>query len=208
MYRILSKTIDLTDSLWIAAIGITGDYDTSYSTDLLKEAEKKYDVKLFSKIAAMIESVRATKAMTCEQIVNLILSVKEPGQVLTGEFVDSYQKIENEIASTMQDIEKNAERIGSLLFYNIKSQYNIRSTIATLLSERYKDKFIVIYEKIGNKINAACRDQGRKWNCDRTLKAAIRGLKASAGGHEAAGGATLEAKDWDTFRENLIRIVG
>jgi single-stranded DNA-specific DHH superfamily exonuclease len=208
LYKMCSKLFDIKDSIWIAAIGIIGDYDTSRSEDVLKEAEKNYDIKLFNRIAAMIESVRATKAMSCEQIVNLILSVKEPEQMLTGEFIDSYQKIENEIMATMQDIEKNSERIGNLLIYNIKSKYNIRSTVATSLSERYKDRFIVIYEKIGNKINVAGRDQSRKWNCDRTLKAAVRGLKASAGGHEAAGGATLDAKDWDKFKSALIKIVG
>ncbi len=207
-YKICSKLIDMSDSLWIAALGIIGDYETSYSTDVLKEAEKKYDIKLFNKLAAIIDSVRATRSMTCEQMVNLVLSVKEPSQMLTEEMVGSYQKIENETMATMIDSEKSMERVGDMLLYNIKSHFNIRSVIATMLSEKYKNKFVAVYERIGSKINVAARDQAMKWNCDKVLRKAVRGLRASAGGHEAAGGATLDAKDWDEFKQNLIKAVG
>ena len=206
-YKILSKLLDMEDSLWIAAIGIIGDYDIASSMDLIKEVEKKYDLNLFYKIAAMISSVRATKAMTCEQIVELLINTKDPKQLIAGEFLESYQKIELETEAVLIDAGKNAEKIDSVFFYNIKSKYNIRSDISTKLSEKFPDKIIIVYEKIGNNINASVRNQNRRINVDRVLKKAIIGLKASAGGHEVAGGVTMDAKDWDRFKEKLLEIL-
>lgn len=207
-YKICSTFYDQNENLWIAIIGIIGDYDTSYSKDLIVEAEKKYDLSLFNKIVAMIESAKATRAMTCEQIVEIILNIKEPEQMLSGDFLQSYQEIQNELAGLMIDAESRLERHGNLFLYELKSKYNLRSPVATKLSEKYPDKFIVVFEKIKNKINAAARNQNRKYNVDRVLKRAASGLKASAGGHEAAGGATLSEKDWEKFRDNLIELIG
>ncbi|MFH1631299.1 MAG: DHH family phosphoesterase [Candidatus Aenigmatarchaeota archaeon] len=205
MYKILSKITDVSDSAWISAIGIIGDYDTSSSKDVLEEVEKKYPIELFNKIAAMIEGVKATKAMSCEQMVEIILNTKDPNQLLeSGSFLDSYQKMQNEMAAIMIDIQASLEKIDNILFYQLKSRFNLRSTVATKLSEKYPDKLVIVYERMDKRIAIAARNQARKLNCDKILRYATRGLRASAGGHEAASGATIEAKDWDVVKGRLI----
>jgi len=209
MYKIVSKLIDISDSEWISAIGIVGDYDISSSKDILEEAQKKYGADIFNKMAAMIESVKAARAMSCEQMVEIILNTKDPQQILeSGNFLDSYQKIEGEIDAIMLDTQSSTEKIDNIFFYQIKSKFNLRSTVATKLSEKYPEKFVVVYEKMDKRIAIAARNQVRKINCDKVLRTAARGLKASAGGHEAASGATIEAKDWDVFKTKMIEAVG
>ncbi len=208
-WKIVSDIMDISDIIWIAATGAVADYDLTWSKDLMKEAEKKYELSQFNKLAAMIESVRVIKTMTCDQLVDVMLHSKGPEPIIkSGDFIEAYQKIENEIESVMADAQVNSERHGDVIFYNIHSQYNLKSVISTKLSEKWEDKLVVIYEKIGSHMNASVRNQKKNIGADRVLRQAIRGIKGgSAGGHDAAGGATLPATDWDIFKAALLAAV-
>ncbi|MEM7813549.1 MAG: DHH family phosphoesterase [Candidatus Aenigmatarchaeota archaeon] len=208
-YKLISKLMPLDEWLWVATLGIVADYDTSHSQDLIKEAQKRWPMEIFSKIAAMIESVRVTKLMSCEQIVELINTSKSPEQLLeTGDFRQAYEKIENEIAAVLLDAEASAERANDILFYKIKSSYNIKSPVSTKLSEKWPDKLIVVYERIGKYVNASVRNQSKRMSVDKLLRLAARGIRGcSAGGHEAAGGAQMLEKDWPEFKQKLVAAV-
>ena len=208
-YKIISKLMPLGDWLWVAVLGAVADYDLSYSQDLVKEAQKKWSLDVFNKIAAMIESVRVTKLMSCEQIVELINNSKSPEQLLeTGDFRQAYEKIESETAAVLLDAEASSERVGDIVFYCMKSKYNIKSSVSTKLSEKWPDKLIVVYEHMGKYVNASVRNQAKKISVDRVLRLAARDIKGcSAGGHEAAGGAQMLEKDWPDFKQKLIEIV-
>lgn len=209
VYKIASRLMDLSEWLWIAALGAVADYDLTYSQDVIKEAQKNWSLETFSKIAAMIESVRVTKVMSCDQIVELVNNSKRPEQLLeAGDFRQAYEKIQTEMAAVLLDVETSAERLNSLLFYNIKSKYNIKSPISTQLSEKWPEKFIVVYEKIGKYVNASVRNQNKRFDVNRILRLAARGIRGcSAGGHEAAGAAQMLEKDWPEFKQRLIEIV-
>ena len=45
IYKICSKLMDMSDSLWISVIGMIADYNLKDSTDLVEEAEKKVSAK-------------------------------------------------------------------------------------------------------------------------------------------------------------------
>ncbi|MEM7819595.1 MAG: DHHA1 domain-containing protein [Candidatus Aenigmatarchaeota archaeon] len=216
VYKICSKIINMSEYLWIAAIGIVADYNLNDSKDLVNEIKNKYSIKkleksIFSQWSDMIYAVRATKYLSCEQIVYIIENVKNFENLSSIEnydkMLDAYQKISNETMSILSDIERNHETIGNIIFYNIKSKYNLSSQISTKLSEKYPDKLIITYEKNKNKIKVSARNQSNKIDAGKVLKLATKGLKASGGGHEAAAGATLLSKDWEKFKENLIKIV-
>jgi single-stranded DNA-specific DHH superfamily exonuclease len=196
--------------MWVSALGAVADYDLRWSQDLIKETQKKWALDVFSKIAAMIESVRVTKLMSCEQIVELIGNSKAPEQLLESDnFRQAYEKIENEMNAVLLDAEASSEHTGDIVFFNIKSKYNIKSPVSTKLSEKWPDKLVIVYEKIGKYVNASVRNQTKKINVDRTLRFASRDIRGcSAGGHEAAGGAQMPESEWEQFRQNLIKIVG
>lgn len=208
-YKIISKLTTVDEWVWVAALGAVADYDLRWSQDLVKRAEEHWPLETFNKIAAMIESVRVTKLMSCEQIVELINTSKTPEQLLeAGDFRQSYEKIENETAAVLLDAEASSERAGDIIFYNIKSKYNIKSPISTKLSEKWHDKFIVVYEKIGKYVNASVRNQTKRPSVDKVLRLATRGVRGcSAGGHEAAGGAQMLEKDWPEFKQHLVELV-
>ena len=66
---------------------------------------------------------------------------------------------------------------------------------------------IIVYEKKGSKIKVSARNQDGM-NVAAVLKKAAAGMKASAGGHDAAAGASLQEKDWETFKQRVIEVVG
>ena len=146
--------------------------------------------------------------MSCEQVVNILYNLKKPEQISEQDkFMNSYHEIENDIYTTMLNAEATSKIKGSVLLYEINSKYNIRSDIATKLSEKYPEKLVIVYEKTGKRMNGSVRSNTEKYNVNKILKKAIRGLYGSAGGHEAAGGFTLDYKKWDELRERILNIV-
>lgn len=208
-YKICSKVHDVSQYLWVAAIGMVADYDLSHSKELVDEAKKRYfSLDDFSMLSFMIESARATKKMTCEEIVNVLARYDDYHAFLESKdaekMTESYRELQSEIDMTFADAEVNSEITGKLVLYNIKSKYSISSIISTKLSEKYKNKIIVVYEKSGAKAKLSARTHSGL-DVAKILQKAAHGLKASAGGHEAAAGATMDAKDWEKFKENLIK---
>lgn len=213
-YKICSKIMDMKNEMWIAAIGIVADYALEDSGDIIEEIAKKYSVDknlhetVFKKIFDMINSARALNMLSCEEIVEMLCKAEDYEDFIKfSAFMESYKKIENEKIGIMVDAEKSAENKGKILLYEFKARSNLRSTIATDISERHKDRLIVIYERVGTRIKLSARNQNKNIDVGRVLEKAIKDLNASAGGHEAAGGATINEKDWEKFKENLIEIV-
>jgi single-stranded DNA-specific DHH superfamily exonuclease len=215
VYKICSKVMDISDLLWIAVVGMIADYNLKDSKDLVEEAEKKYAVKinesLFARMADMISAARATKALTCEEILGIIEKIEDPKnfESVSGseKLIESYQKMENEIIALLSDAEAVSEKIGNLFIYNIKSMYNLRSDLSRKLSEKHPNKMIIVYEKSGGKAKISARNQGTI-DVAKVLQKAILGMRAAAGGHENAAGATLEEKDWEEFKQRLLEMVG
>ena len=90
------------------------------------------------------------------------------------------------------------------MFYNIKSKYNISSAISTRMSEIYKNRLIVVWQKAGSRVKVSARNQ-KGMNVGKIMENAVKGF-GSGGGHEAAAGATMDVKDWEKFRENVVRL--
>ncbi len=211
-YKLCSEIINIEDLLWIAAVGIIGDYNIEDSTDIVEAIRKKYSVKdlyesYLGRIADMIEATKATKAMSCEQMVDVIKNTNNPESFDNEKMVHSFKEIDNEMMRLMIDAESVSERPGKLILYRIESKFNLASPLATRLSDKYQDRVVVIYEINRGNARASARNQSRKYDVGKILQKASAGMKASAGGHEAAAGATLLEKDWMEFRERLIRLV-
>ncbi len=211
-YKICSMIKDMKDSLWVAAVGMVADYDLTCSQDVVEEIRKKFDIqgKLYDswigRIADMIEAARSTKTYTCEQMLEIIFSSKSEEEVLKNHaFLEAYKEVQNEIMVVLTDAETNSEIMDRIMFYNIKSKYNLSSFISTRLSEIYENRLIVVYQKAGSRIKVSARCQ-KGMNVGKIMENATEGI-GSGGGHEAAAGATFDVQDWEVFRQNVIKLV-
>jgi single-stranded DNA-specific DHH superfamily exonuclease len=215
VYKICSRIMNISDMLWIAAVGMIADYNLKDSMDLVKEIEENYKTKihesLFARIADMISATRATRAMTCEEILEVIEKIEDPKDFEktegTEKLVESYQQMENEIIALLSDAEAVSEKTGNLILYEMKSKYNLRADLSRKLSEKHPNKLVIVYETGGNNVKLRARNQD-VIDVGKVLQKAAEGMKASAGGHENAAGATLQADDWEEFKQRLLELIG
>jgi len=213
-HKVCSELMDMDKYLWITAIGMIGDYNLEYSQDLVKKVKEKYTLEgdlydtFLGRMTDMISSVRATNDLTCEQIVELYETIDDVKDFEKNEasqkMIKSLETIKAEEKAIEEDFEKNVEVFGNVMFYELKSKFNIVSALSTKLSKDHMDKMLVIFQKSYEKVHASARNQGKKFDVASIMKNAAVGLKASAGGHPAAAGATVASQDWDTFKDRII----
>ena len=209
-YKICSGVSDMHDALWVAGVGMVSDYDLRDSQDVVGELRRAYGLgedlyaTILGRIADALSSVNATKALACETLVDIVSKASSPDEIVQhAALVQSYRDVEEEMKRIMADFETSAEFRGRAIFYNMKSRLNLRSPFSTKVSELYEDKVVVIYQHAGTRVKASMRNQKGNIDLVALLHDAVRGLDASAGGHERAAGAIVNAKDWDIFKERL-----
>ncbi len=216
MYKICSKITDMAEWLWVAGVGMVSDYNLNDSKDVVKLLKEKYDLEeplyetKLGRIADMISSTRATNALSCEQMVNIFETSTFEGLEKTknGEKMEeSYNTIKQEMVSLVEDADNNAEKVGKIVFYNIKSKFNLASALSTKVSEKFKNNLVLIYERKGGRVKVSARNQAKNINAGNAMQRAAKIVGGSGGGHEAAAGATVPADEWDKFRDTLVKIV-
>ncbi len=216
VYKVCSELVDLSDYLWLAGIGIVSDYNLEDSTDTVEKIAKKYKIEVLyesfmGRIADMISATRATKMMSCEEMVPFFMRVVDPTKIEDekdgDKLVKSYHIVEDELSSLLLDAQENCTKDGNIILYNAKSKYNLDSSLSTKLSEKHMDKLVIVYSKKGSRYKISARNQKKKINAGKVMKLASKGLKASGGGHEAAAGATVDEKDWEKFLKNVEELV-
>jgi single-stranded DNA-specific DHH superfamily exonuclease len=218
-YEFCSKITDMEDVMWLAIVGAIADYDLKDSKSLMERGKEKYVSlqnkqprdSVFGTLSQMIASAKATRTLTSEEIVKILEGIKDPEHFenyeKTDKLIKAYEETENELTRVMIDAEKIAQKHPKVIFYQMKSKLNLRATLSTKLSEKFPNRLVIIYEKVGNKIKISARNQNRIYDVAKLLKSAAKGMKASAGGHSAAGGGTVLEKDWETFKERLISLL-
>ncbi|MCD6381492.1 MAG: DHH family phosphoesterase [Candidatus Aenigmarchaeota archaeon] len=222
VYKICSRFIEFNHkrNLWIALVGAIGDYDLSASKDIIREAKNLYpevitkiDDKsvrgsVFGQIAEMLTAGKAI-GMRIEDLERIVEEAKTYKDVLSNEkLVNVYRKIHEEIENIIIDAKSKFDPNKKIFFYEIKTKYSLRATIATRLAEMWPDKVIVVWQKVRNKIRIASRNQGDRFDMGKLLNKAVQpGMKATFGGHPAAAGGVIDLKDWEDFKENLERLV-
>ena len=221
-YRLLSKLRDMSDRIWIAVVGIVGDYDISSSKDLLKEARKHYpeihyDITklfdtVFGKIAEMIAASKAYKKPDLSKLSAIMSSFSSPYEFMESRETEEYRKaaevINHEMERVKEEIKQHIETRGKFVFYNLSSKYAIRSFVSTMLGDRYRDRIVVITEKYRGKMRVSARNQSRQYNVAELLKEAASAVGVpEAGGHPAAAGAQVPLEKWKEFKSVLISLV-
>jgi len=74
-------------------------------------------------------------------------------------------------------------------------------------SFKMPNKTLVVCQQNGKMIDISARRQDRKVAVNNLLIEATRGLQnATAGGHIPAAGARILAKDWNLFKQRIIRL--
>ena len=205
---------DIEDLIWIAVIGIIGDYNYKDCMSTLKKCEELHPDSLdinnvfgsrLSRLTDMISSLMTTKGLKGAQECLKLLKNADHYEELMGnkKLIKAYNIVEKEIRDIMNDFKRNGEHFPKkkLVIYHIKSKLNITSIIATKISEKHPDSVVIIRKesRIGWKVSM--RNQSGKTNVGGLAKKATEG-NGSGGGHFKSAGAL--AKDWNLFRKRIL----
>jgi len=227
VFDICKKITNIEDLDWLAGLGIINDYAGASWKDFLNDLYKKYpylkgkepysfDNKLgyinhlitagcyYSKIkGGKIGYDTCLKAESPLDIIKLkITSSKKLKKI--------YNKVENEIKDTIKNWRKKTEIIENkkLVILELNTKFSIQSIISTKISIEVPNYTVIVARKDGKKTYISFRRQDRKVNCGELADITTKNLRnASGGGHIPAAGGNIMTKDWDKFKENVIRFL-
>ncbi len=221
-YRLAGSIADMSDRIWIAVTGIIGDYDISFSRDLLREARKKYpeiryDISklfntVFGRVGELITAAKAYKKLSLSNLSLLMSRFSSPHDFLASPEVSEYLKameiIREEVEKIREEMKHSIQKVGKFVFFHLESKYGVRSYISTMLGERYRDRIVVITEKYRGKMRVSVRNQSKRYDVAELLRKAAEqvGVK-EVGGHPAAAGAQVPLDRWEEFRSVLLSLV-
>ena len=225
-YDICSKIFDIEDLAWLAGLGIINDMCGDVWKEFLDKIYKKYPVlkegkepysfgSNFGLINHMITSGYYHSGIKGGKIAyEACLEVDSPLELLEArtskakvlkKFHEEVQKEIDEIVNNWKDSAENYED-KKLIFLELKSRFAIKSPISTILGIRNPDHTFIIFRRKDDIINISIRREDGKIDCGKLATFATKNLKnASGGGHTPASGAQVMAKDWEKFKENVIK---
>ena len=219
VYRMLEKLGKKVRPLvWIAAIGVIGDYGIEDCRDLFDECRKAYpgsmgENPLRSKLSEAAEYINSTFILHgvkgVEKTLGMMLAIDGYKSVPQNKyFASCREKVSREISRILRDFEKRKkEHHGlGLVTYRIVSRLNVTSTVSTMIAEKYPDRIIIMIKFSGQHVKISARCQAGDINLNSLMKDAVAGI-GSGGGHVKAAGAVVGKKDFPEFERRLLERV-
>ena len=195
--------------IWIAAIGVIGDYGWPDCPGLMEEARKEYPYLLKgeprkSRLGHGADMIAAASTLKGLYGVGASLKALLPAECL--EDFEGYKELkewkgeyDREFESVMEEFRKEKQE-GDLITFEVKSSLSITSQLSTHIGEKYPDKTVAIRKAFGEKWKVSLRNQEGRVNLGRIVKKAVKGI-GSGGGHEKAAAALVD--DWEKFLKRL-----
>ena len=215
VYRLLERTgRDVLPLVWIAAIGVVGDYDIRDSSDLLEECRARYPESLkgnpltsgIGRAADVIQSAVTARGFKGANTVLKLLMVSEDYRDFLGsKTLKSWAKeVRDETRKVIRKAEKGKQEFSGqgLVVYTLDSGMNLGSQVATHFSEKEPDKTVIVRSRVEDGWKLSLRSQSGKVNVSKLARNASKGI-GTGGGHEKAAGAKV--KDWERFLERFLK---
>ncbi len=218
IFDLASRLVDMSDLDWIAAIGLTGDCCVPYWQDFINGVFTKFGIlqnkdpfqTTIGKVAEYISHAESYDYKNSERSYNIVYNAKDPKEVLQSELKNFYEAVEHDIRHYIDDFESIAEiyKEKSLAFLEVVSKYTIKSSISTLLSLRYPNTTLIIYQKEGDIVHFSARRHDKKIAVNDLLESATENIPgASAGGHIPAAGGKVPLDQFEKFKANIISLL-
>ncbi len=228
-YRIYSELLKSDDILWIAGVGTLSDMGLKNCVDLFENIKTKnkelvddnenideflFDNSLLGKLSKIFDSARVVKGVNGSIFArDILMKANNYQDVLRGKgnaktLMEWFGKSEKEFNKLVKDFEKKKKKIKKLVIYEVKSKFNMKSPLATVMAKKLTTEVLVIYQKSGKFIDVSYR-RGKVSIVDlnKLAATAVKGIPDSeGGGHPVAAGGRFPAKNLTKFMTNLKNI--
>ncbi len=151
--------------------------------------------------ANMIASIKAVKrTIYFPELAEYLSTCETLDDFITNkEFIKIHEGFEKELKRVLE--ETDFEERENIIFFEITSEYGVKSVIANALFEKYPDKTIIVYTRNLEQFNISARSH--KVDVGELLKKASEGI-GKGGGHPKAAAATVN--DFEKFKKKLIEL--
>jgi len=136
--------------------------------------------------------------------------IKEINSLEEFKKLEKYSEaIENEIQKIVEEYNTKKEMLGDINFFYFETKFYIKKALAAITSRNNPEETIIFATPQDDKyLSISARNQSKKKDMAKLLKAGIKGLEnAGAGGHIPAAGATIQKKDLEKFKQQIRQSV-
>jgi len=193
---------------WLGLAGTIGDMgdihqeNGKYIDNILKSEKISLD-KFKEQVSSIITNTLVYFGKKTEKIFGIlkdINSIKEVAQLRIYS-----EPVEDEIQKYVEEYESKREKLGDVNFYYLDPKLSVKSIVSAIISRKYPEEiFILASPKVNDNIALSARNKNKKTTGKKMLEAGTAGLEDSRyGGHEAAAGGIIQAKDLDKFKKNI-----
>jgi single-stranded DNA-specific DHH superfamily exonuclease len=210
-WLIYKEFFDDKEILWIAAFGTLGDFGAKNNKDLFVLLRKAYpelakntriedrelfEKSLLGKIAKMVDACRIFEGIRGVTYVTKIIANSESYKdLLKNKKINKiYKKLEITFKKELGKVKRRKIEIGEFLVYEIRSKYNLKSSLASYLPKIYQNKVIFIAQKSNEGYYEVSIRRGikRRVNLSKLVEEISKNIRAKGGGHPTAAGMRVD----------------
>ncbi len=208
-YRCVATMVGADPWLWLAAIGLIGDYGDKAPFPELASAKARYTATALREATSLVNAPRRTAGGDAAPALALLMAADSPKDAISGRHAATatLRAAREDVKAAVEVGKRVGPRVhGDVALIHLDTPCQIHPLIAQAWRTRLKDK-IVIAANHGYRegwVHFAARSA-----TGRDLIAFLRGVappgadEAYGNGHEQATGGALRLEDWRAFLRNL-----
>ena len=214
VFDCMNQVIDVRETDWISAIGVLADMGLRTWRKFIKDTchRNKVPLEKLLELKELISSVESLAPKEFPRLFREFYCARNWREVLRSQFMRYKKTFEREIGRLYSGVRQKAEFIPELdlIFYEIKSGYEIKSALVNKLSTQLfpRQTLILIQDKGDKLLRFSGRRQDFKVKVNDLLEEAVQGLElGSAGGHIPAAAGRVARTERDSFKSNIVRVL-
>lgn len=208
------------NNLWIAMVGIVGDYYVPEFIDKLEYKEllnnhKDIESILYdSDLGILVRLFNFILKDTTTQVkknINMLLNIEDPYEILKqkspkGKFLfNHYEKINKEYKKLLINAKKNISNDKLLLFVYPDNKLSLSASLSEELKYLYQDKLVIVARQKEDYMAVSLRS--KDIILPDLLKKCLENLDGYGGGHDQAVGANINRNDFMKFIDNVRKFI-
>lgn len=210
-YQSLRGVTEIGDLLWIAALGLIGDYGEKAPFAELQDARARHKAKVLREATSLINAPRRSATGDARPAFDLLLKAEGPEDVVSGAHPETalLQAARDEVKAELDAARRLAPRFaGAVALIEMDSPCQIHPLIAQSWTGRLRQQIVIAANHGFRKgqVHFAVRSAtGRNLVAFLSEHAPPGAAESGAygQGHEQATGGALSTDDWATFLAGL-----
>ena len=208
-HRCVAAVVDADPWVWLAAIGLIGDYGDKAPFPELALAKARHTATALREATSLVNAPRRTAGGDAAPALALLMAADDPKDAISGRHAETAVLLgaRKEVKAALAVGKRVGPRVyGDVALIHLDTPCQIHPLVAQAWRTRLKDK-VVIAANHGYRegwVHFAARSA-----TGRDLIAFLRGVappgadEAYGNGHEQATGGALRLEDWRAFLRNL-----